>query len=102
MAQQLSECYYLPAAPEKACNPRYDTWKDAQVLAYIDLLFWRKRLSDDSLRSEITDEFLADCIELSPDSVRHTTQTVLRELMDPYSTTFTALREQAISEAREL
>ncbi len=101
MAQQLLECYYLPATPEKACNPKYDTWRDAQVLAYIDLLFWRKRLSDDSLRSAITDELIADCIELSSDSVRHTTQTIVRELMDPHSTTFTALREQAISEARE-
>jgi Family of unknown function (DUF6387) len=99
--QQFSECFYTPAAPEKARNPKYETWKDAQVLPYIDLTLWRKRLSDKSLQSQITDELISEWLELSPDSVRHTTQTNVHDLMDPYSTTFTALREQAISEARE-
>lgn len=100
LPQQISECFYTPATPEKARNPRYETWKDAQVLAYIDLTFWRKRLSDDSLRKMITDEVISELLELSPDSVRHTTQTNVHELMDPYGPTFTGLREQAISEAR--
>ncbi len=101
LPQQISECFYTPATPEKARNPRYETWKGAQVLAYIDLTFWRKRLSDDSLREMITDDVISEWLELSPDSVRHTTQKNVHELMDPYGTTFTGLREQAISEARE-
>ena len=102
LPQQLSECFYTPARPAKARNPKYETWKDAQLLAYIDLTFWRSRLYDKGLRSSITDELISEWLELSPDSVRHTTQTNAHELMDPYGTTFSALREHAISEAREL
>ena len=102
IARQHAECFYAPAAPKEASNPSFEVWRRAQVLAYIDLVFWRKCLSDKSLRKQITDELIAEYIELSPDSVRHTTQTNAHDLMDPLGTTFSALREQAISEARQL
>ncbi|GEM_PF-4337904 len=98
--QQQEDCLYKPANPKQDKKPALPKWEKSKVLPYIDLLFWRSRLEDVSLRKSFNDAVMAHLLEMDDPGLLRTTKTHRDELLDPLGPVFAGLIEAAISEMR--